>query len=108
MTKRTFRQRPMQQPRYPTLEQFDADRRGFLGQLGAGLLGLLVMGSKTNKPDKPPAKKPPTSKKKRPPSKKKRAGKKHKKKRGKRNKPKPPPDALLGLLLEGGARIDEV
>ena len=43
MTKRTFRKQPRTAPRYPTLERFDGDRREFLGNLGAGLLGVLAL-----------------------------------------------------------------
>ena len=99
MTKRTFRKQPRTAPRYPTLERFDGDRREFLGNLGAGLLGVLALdglvelGSKSKKPPKGKGKP---------------KNKKSPKKKPKKKPPvKRPPQHMDGDVLGAPARIDE-
>lgn len=103
MSKRAFRKRPAAPPRYPTVEQFDADRRTFLGQLGATLLGALVavdmadpLGNNGRKRPDAPAKK-----------KKKGGKKKKKKKHAQKKKPIKQPRVFLGLSTGNVARIDD-
>ena len=104
MSKRAFRKQPGSTPQYPTLEQFDGNRRTFLGHLGAALLGALVLGDlpdlQGSKKKKPPGKKRPGDT----------GGKKKKGKKPPKRKPKkkPPPDDLDGMVMGLPARIDEV
>ena len=104
MGKRAFRKRPGAAPRYPTAESFGQQRRAFLAQLGAGLLGAVV--ASTEAPDAlgNNGRKAPADKKK---GKKKQSKKNQsKKKPGKKKKPnkrarKKPPTVMLGLFSSG-------
>ncbi len=110
MAKRAFRkQSGSDTPRYPTLEQFDADRRTFLGQLGAALLGAAVtlsempgtMGNNGRKRREDPKKKG------KPTGGQKKKNKKKKNKKKARLKRRKRPHVYLGLSTGNTARIDE-
>ena len=108
MSKRMFRNRPYSTPHYPTVEQFDEHRRTFLGQLGATLLGALVLGELPDVSPEPAAnsrRKPPREPKGKG---KKKGGKKKKKKHAQKKRPRlRPPNVTLGLSTGNSARIDE-
>ena len=108
MSKRAFRKQPGSPPKYPTLEQFDENRRTFLGHLGAALLGALVLGELPDPHGNNGRKRPEDPKKKG----KKKDGKQQQKKKKKKQANKNPlkrPRVFLGFSTGNNvARIDEV